>query len=83
MSDTKQKSSLIKLYYLYRPVLLVLPAFIIFLIFFIIPVSSLFVIAFDKPVTGVLALQGEWTLKSFIEYIIGLYILMLLLILSL
>ena len=67
MNETKQKSSLIKLYYLYRPVLLVLPAFIIFLIFFIIPVASLFVIAFDKPVTGVLALQGEWTLKSFIR----------------
>ena len=67
MNDTAQKSSWVKLYYLYRPILLVLPAFIIFLIFFIIPVISLFVLAFDKPVTGVLALQGEWTLKSFIR----------------
>ena len=67
MNDTAQKSSWIKLYYLYRPILLVLPAFIIFLIFFIIPVVSLFVLAFDKPVTGMLALQGEWTLKSFLR----------------
>jgi putative spermidine/putrescine transport system permease protein len=61
-------SEKIKRFYLYyRPVLLVLPVFILFLIFFIIPVASLFVISFDKPMTGVLQLQGEWTFKSFLR----------------
>jgi len=56
-----------RIYIYYRPVFLVLPTFVFFLIFFIIPVVSLFVIAFDKPMTGVLESQGEWTLKSFIR----------------
>ena len=54
-----------RIYIYYRPVFLVLPTFVFFLIFFIIPVVSLFVIAFDKPMTGVLEFKGEWTLKSF------------------
>ena len=40
-----------RIYIYYRPVFLVLPTFVFFLIFFIIPVVSLFVIAFDKPMT--------------------------------
>ena len=56
-----------RFYLYYRPVLLVLPVFILFLVFFIIPVASLFVISFDKPMTGVLQLQGEWTFKSFLR----------------
>ncbi len=56
-----------RIYIYYRPIFLVLPTFVFFLIFFIIPVVSLFVISFDKPMTGVLASQGEWTLKSFIR----------------
>ena len=56
-----------RIYIYYKPIFLVLPTFIFFLIFFIIPVVSLFVISFDKPMTGVLASQGEWTLKSFIR----------------
>ena len=56
-----------RIYIYYKPIFLVLPTFVFFLIFFIIPVVSLFVISFDKPMTGVLASQGEWTLKSFIR----------------
>tara|TARA_B100000029_G_C17425079_1_gene905765 strand:- start:160 stop:1044 length:885 start_codon:yes stop_codon:yes gene_type:complete len=56
-----------RIYIYYRPIFLVLPTFVFFLVFFIIPVVSLFVIAFDKPMTGVLASQGEWTLKSFLR----------------
>lgn len=56
-----------RIYIYYRPVFLVLPTFVFFLIFFIIPVVSLFVIAFDKPMTGVLDFKGEWTLKSFLR----------------
>ena len=56
-----------RFYLYYRPVLLVLPVFILFLVFFIIPVARLFVISFDKPMTGVLQLQGEWTFKSFLR----------------
>ena len=63
-----EMSEKLKRFYLYyRPVLLVLPVFILFLVFFIIPVASLFVISFDKPMTGVLQLQGEWTFKSFLR----------------
>ena len=56
-----------RFYLYYRPILLVLPVFIFFLVFFLVPVASLFVISFDKPMTGVLALQGEWTIKSFLR----------------
>tara|TARA_Y100000590_G_scaffold118259_2_gene135285 strand:+ start:5287 stop:6171 length:885 start_codon:yes stop_codon:yes gene_type:complete len=56
-----------RIYIYYKPIFLVLPTFVFFLVFFIIPVVSLFVIAFDKPMTGVLASQGEWTLKSFLR----------------
>ena len=67
MEDIKDKNNFLRIFYTYRPVLLVLPALILFIIFFIIPVLSMFVLAFDKPVTGVLDLQGEWTLKSFLR----------------
>ena len=56
-----------RIYIYYKPIFLVLPTFVFFLVFFIIPVVSLFVIAFDKPMTGVLASQGEWTLKSLLR----------------
>ena len=67
MEGTKDKNNFLRIFYTYRPILLVLPALILFIIFFIIPVLSMFVLAFDKPVTGVLDLQGKWTLKSFLR----------------
>ena len=42
-----------------------LPAFVFFLIFFIVPVTSLFLIAFDKPVAGIVDPQFDFTLKNF------------------
>ena len=67
MEDIKDKNNFLRIFYTYRPILLVLPALILFIIFFRIPVISMFVLAFDKPVTGVLDLQGKWTLKSFLR----------------
>jgi len=47
---------------------LVLPAFTFFLIFFIIPVVSLFLISLDNPVTGIVTVQWDFTLKNFIRF---------------
>lgn len=47
---------------------LVLPAFTFFLIFFIIPVVSLFLISLDKPITGIVDVQWDFTLKNFIRF---------------
>lgn len=48
--------------------LLVLPAFIFFLIFFIIPVVSLFLISLDKPTLGTVDVQWQFVLKNFIRF---------------
>ena len=48
--------------------LLVLPAFIFFLIFFIIPVVSLFFISLDKPTLGTVDVQRQFALKNFIRF---------------
>ena len=48
--------------------LLVLPAFIFFLIFFIIPVVSLFLISLDKPTLGTVDVQWQFELKNFIRF---------------
>ena len=44
---------------------LVLPAILIFIIFFVTPVASLFGIAFNKPVAGIVALQDTFDLRNF------------------
>jgi len=44
---------------------LVLPAFLFFLLFFIAPVMSLFALAFDKPVAGVVTFAGNLTFDNF------------------
>ncbi len=51
-----------------RSVWLVLPAFVFFLIFFILPVLSLFLISIDKPAAGVVAPQGDFTLDNFVRF---------------
>lgn len=48
--------------------LLVLPAFIFLLIFFIIPVVSLFFISLDKPTLGTVDVQRQFALKNFIRF---------------
>ena len=48
--------------------MLVLPAFVFFLIFFIIPVASLFLISLDKPTLGTIDVQWQFTLKNFIRF---------------
>ena len=47
---------------------LVLPAFTFFLIFFVIPTVSLFLISFDKSVAGVVDIQWDFTLKNYIRF---------------
>ena len=47
---------------------LVLPAFTFFLIFFVIPTVSLFLISFDKSVAGVVDIQWNFTLKNYIRF---------------
>ena len=47
---------------------LVLPAFVFFLIFFVIPTVSLFLISFDKSVAGVVDIQWDFTLKNYIRF---------------
>lgn len=46
---------------------LVLPAFLLFLLFFILPTLSLFALAFDKPVAGVVTFSGNLSFDSFIR----------------
>lgn len=50
-----------------RPALwwLVVPAVLFLLLFFLIPVASLFVISFDKAASGVITFQGNFTLDNF------------------
>ena len=50
-----------------RPALwwLVVPAILFFLLFFIIPLFSLFAISFDKTTSGVITFQGNLTLENF------------------
>lgn len=52
---------------LLRPALwwLVVPAVLFFLLFFLIPVVSLFAISFDKAASGVITFQGNLTLDNF------------------
>ena len=47
---------------------LVLPALTFFLIFFVIPTVSLFLISFDKSVAGVVDIQWDFTLKNYIRF---------------
>lgn len=47
---------------------LVLPAFLFFLIFFIIPTVSLFLISLDKPSAGVVDVQWQFALKNYIRF---------------
>ena len=47
---------------------LVLPAFVFFLIFFVVPTVSLFLISFDKSVAGVVDIQWDFTLKNYIRF---------------
>ncbi len=53
--------------YALRPALwwLVAPAVLFFLLFFLIPVASLFAISFDKAASGVITFQGNFTLENF------------------
>ena len=44
---------------------LVIPTVIFFLAFFLAPVMSLFAIAFDTPISGVVKFQGNWDLANF------------------
>lgn len=47
---------------------LILPAFAFFLIFFFVPVLSLFLISLDKPVAGVVQPQWDFTATNFIRF---------------
>ncbi len=47
---------------------LVLPAFAFFLIFFVVPVMSLFLISIDRPVAGVVDPQWDFTAKNFVRF---------------
>lgn len=47
---------------------LVLPAFAFFLIFFMLPVISLFLLSLDEPVAGSLEPQGDFTLSNFVRF---------------
>ena len=51
-----------------RLIWLVLPAFVFFLIFFIVPVVSLFLISLDKPVPGIVDPQFDFVLKNFSRF---------------
>ena len=44
---------------------LVFPAILFFVLFFLIPVVSLFAISFDKAAAGVITFQGNLTLDNF------------------
>ena len=46
---------------------LVLPAFVFFLVFFVVPAVSLFLLAFDKSSAGVIAFKGDITLDNFVR----------------
>lgn len=46
---------------------LVLPAFVFFLAFFVVPVISLLAIAFDKAVPGVVTYTGNFTFDNFVR----------------
>jgi putative spermidine/putrescine transport system permease protein len=46
---------------------LVVPAFVLFLCFFVVPAVSLFAIAFDKSVAGVVTFSGNFTLDNFVR----------------
>lgn len=48
-----------------RLIWLVLPAFVFFLLFFVIPVSSLFLISLNKSIAGVVDLKWVFTLGNF------------------
>ena len=47
---------------------LILPAFAFFLIFFVVPVLSLFIISIDKPIAGVVDPQWDFTAKNFVRF---------------
>lgn len=44
---------------------LVVPALLVFLVFFLLPVASLLAISFDKSTAGVVTFQGQFTLANF------------------
>ncbi|WP_029076207.1 ABC transporter permease [Kaistia adipata] len=46
---------------------LVVPAFVLFLCFFVVPAVSLFAIAFDKSVPGVVTFAGNFTFDNFVR----------------
>jgi len=46
---------------------LVVPAFVLFLCFFVVPAVSLFAIAFDKSVAGVVTFTGNFTIDNFVR----------------
>jgi len=50
-----------------RPALwwLVIPATVFFLVFFVFPVASLFLLSLDKSVAGVITFKGDFTLANF------------------
>lgn len=50
-----------------RMIWLVLPAFVFFLLFFVLPTMSLFAIAFNKAAAGVVHVTDDFTLKNFIR----------------
>jgi putative spermidine/putrescine transport system permease protein len=47
---------------------LILPAFVFFLIFFILPVLSLFLISLDEPAAGVVEPQWQFTFENFARF---------------
>lgn len=49
----------------FRRYLLLLPALLLFTVFFLLPVLSLFGLGFNKPVAGVVALQDTFDLRNF------------------
>jgi len=46
---------------------LVLPAFLVFLVFFVIPLAVLFALSLDKSTAGVLSFAGDLTLDNFVR----------------
>ena len=48
--------------------LLVAPAAVFFIAFFLFPVASMLAIALDRPVAGVVAAKGDFTLVNFIRF---------------
>lgn len=51
-----------------RLIWLVLPALAFFLIFFVIPTVSLFLISLDKSVAGIVDVQWNFTLKNYVRF---------------